>query len=187
MSGSDQQIRMGASFHILTGAPGTGKTALLESLTSGVRWVPEPAREILAQQRSIDGDGTWDRNPSRFVELLLQQSIENYETAQRLEGPVIFDRGVPDCITYAEWGGIDPTPSIEAAATYRYQPEVLVTRPWEEIYRTDDERKMPFAAVVEFLRLLESAYERTGYSLVEVPRGSADDRAASVQASIAGT
>ena len=176
---------MATSLHILTGAPGTGKTALLRSLTSDVRWVPEPARQILAEQRSIGGDGTWDRNPSRFVELLLQKSIENYETATAWEGPVLFDRGVPDCITYAEWGGFDPTPAIQAATNYRYHRTVLLTPPWEEIYRTDDERKMTFADVVEFHRLLESAYERTEYSLVEVPRGSVDDRAAFVQASIA--
>lgn len=77
--------------------------------------------------------------------------------------------------------GTDPQPSIRATAAYRYNREVLVTRPWAEIYTTDDERKMTFRATVEFQRVLESSYEQAGYTLVEVPRGSVLDRVAFVQ------
>ena len=83
--------------HVLTGAPGSGKTAILDSIGTELLCVPEPAREIIAEQRAIGGDGTSDRNPSLFVDMLLQRSIEKH-VAQSGTAPVLFDRGVPDCI-----------------------------------------------------------------------------------------
>jgi predicted ATPase len=144
------------------------------------RCVPEPAREVLAEQRATGGDGIPDRNATRFVDLLLQRSIENHRAASCREGATLFDRGVPDCVAYAEWLGADPGPSVAAARLHRYNPRVLVARPWEEIYGTDDERKMTYAATLEFHLLLERAYANAGYTLVEIPRGSIEDRTAFV-------
>ena len=167
--------------HILTGAPGSGKSAILAGAGENVRWVGEPAREVLAWQRSIDGGGTPERDAALFVHLLLQRSIDDHRDAMRSEGAVLFDRGIPDCIAYAELLGTDPQPGIEAAAAYRYNRNVLVTRPWEEIYTTDDERTMTFDATVEFQLLIEAAYAHAGYTLVEVPRGSVEQRVAFVR------
>jgi predicted ATPase len=170
-----------ADFVVLTGAPGSGKTTILDNVGDAIRVVGEPAREILAEQRSVGGAGTHDRDPSLFVELLLRRSIDKHEAAQRWEGPVVFDRGVPDCVAYALYIGIDPAPSIAASETYRYRNEVLILEPWEEIYSVDDERTMSFAATLPFHRAIVDAYERAGYVLVTVPRGSVEDRAAFVR------
>ncbi len=167
--------------HILTGAPGTGKTAVLDGIGQGIHLVREPAREILAEQRTVGGAGTWDRDPVRFVELLLERSIEKHGAAGRRAGPVVFDRGIPDCIAYAVLFGIDLAPSLRAAEEYRYHHEVLVLAPWEEIYTTDDERTMPFADTIAFHEALVDAYSRTGYTLVEVPRATVAERAAFVR------
>jgi len=178
--GRKHQIAPDANLHIITGAPGTGKTAILSGLRRVGRCVGEPAREVLAEQRAAGGDGIPDRNPSRFVDLLLQRSIEKHGAASDTEGVTLFDRGIPDCVAYAEWLGTDPEPSVAAAALHRYNPRVLVARPWEDIYGTDDERQMTFEATVAFHRLLERGYANAGYTLVEIPRGSIQDRAAFV-------
>jgi len=123
-----------ADLYVLTGAPGSGKTAILDNVGPDIRRVAEPAREILEEQRSVGGAGTPDRDPSLFVDLLLQRSIDIHEAAKRWEGSVLFDRGVPDCIAYATLVGTDPTPSVLASEVYRYHTEVLVLEPWEEIY-----------------------------------------------------
>lgn len=162
--------------HILTGAPGTGKTAILNGLRARIRCVDEPAREVLAHQRSVGGDGLPDRNPSRFVDLLLRRSIDKHAEARAWGCAVLFDRGVPDCIAYARYLGTDPTPSIRAAGEHRYDRSVLVLRPWAEIYGTDDERKMTFEATLRFQRHIDACYREAGYQLVEVPRGSIQDR-----------
>ena len=170
---------------IVTGAPGSGKTAILRRLSSEFRCMDEPAREVLAEQRATGGTGTWDQDPSLFVHLLLQRSIEKYETARRSGDMVIFDRGVPDCVVYAARAGADPAASLAAVDTYRYQPHVLFLEPWSDIYETDEERTMSFDDTVSFGETLREVYERSGYTLVDVPRGSVDDRAAFVRLKVA--
>jgi predicted ATPase len=164
---------------ILTGAPGTGKTAILDTLRSSLTCVDEAAREVLAEQRATGGVGTWDQDPSRFVELLLQRSIDRFEEAG--DEAVLFDRGVPDCVAYAVLADVDPTPSLEACERYRYHHEVLILEPWEDIYVTDEERTMSFGDTSMFHRSLVDAYEGAGYALVDVPRAPLNERAAFVR------
>jgi predicted ATPase len=171
----------GPSLFILTGAPGSGKTAILSPLSNAFRCVDEPAREVLAEQRATGGSGTWDQDPSLFVHLLLQRSIEKYEAGRRSGETVIFDRGIPDCVVYAIRAGTDPTPSLTAASEFRYQPHVLFLEPWSDIYETDEERTMSFDDTQSFSEALRDVYERSGYVLVHVPRGSIEDRAAFVR------
>lgn len=174
-----------SNLFILTGAPGSGKTAILGELGHEFRCVDEPAREVLAEQRATGGSGTWDQDASLFVHLLLQRSIDKYAMAPRSGETVIFDRGIPDCIVYAVRAGVDPTPSLEAADVFRYQPHVLFLEPWSDIYQTDEERIMSFDDTVAFSRTLREVYERSGYSLVDVPWDSIAERATFVRMSLA--
>jgi predicted ATPase len=177
--------RFSSNLFILTGAPGTGKTVILRRLGNEFRCVDEPAREILAEQRATGGRGTWDQDPSLFVHLLLQRSIEKHAMARRSEETVVFDRAIPDCVVYAVLAGSNPTPSLEAVDVYRYQPHVLFLEPWSDIYQTDQERIMSFDDTVSFSKSLRDVYERSGYTLVDVPRDSIADRATFVRMSIA--
>jgi predicted ATPase len=186
---------------ILTGAPGGGKTAILARIGQRIRTVAEPAREVLADERAAGGRGTPDQDAGRFVELLLARSIEKYQGRGRrgaagfgdsadfggsaANRPVLYDRGIPDCIGYAVHLGADPSPSIEAAARYRYHPQVLVLDPWEAIYTTDDERKMTYAQAVGFHEELLDGYRNAGYELITVPRASIEERIAFIREFIA--
>jgi predicted ATPase len=169
------------NLYIVTGAPGSGKTTILDHVGAGIRCVGEAAREILAEQRSVDGMGTPDADTSLFLDLLLQRSIDNRVAAERWEGSVVFDRGIPDCIAYAIMLGVDPTPSLLASQRHRYNNQVVLLEPWEKIYVVDEERTMSFADTVAFHGALTDAYERAGYSLVRVPRDTVDNRAAFVR------
>ncbi len=141
----------------------------------------EPAREVLAEQRATGGRGTWDQDPSLFVHLLLQRSIEQYVVARRSVEPVIFDRGIPDCVVYAVRAGTDAAPSVAAVEAFRYQCHVLFIEPWSDIYTTDEERIMSFDDTVSFGEELRDVYERSDYTLVRVPQASIDDRVAFVR------
>lgn len=173
---------MGADrLHILTGAPGSGKTAILEGLGDGVHTVGEPAREVIAGQRAVGGTGTSEQDPALFVALLLERSIAKYRDAVQSAAPlVLFDRGVPDCVAYAAVLGVDPAGSLAAARRYRYHPEVMILEPWEQIYASDAERTMSFEQTIPFHAALVDAYEGAGYTLVTVPTGSVAERVAFV-------
>jgi predicted ATPase len=80
--------------YIVTGVPGSGKTTILDHVGARVRCVGEPAREVLAEQRSVDGIGTPDRDASLFLDLLLERSMDNRVAAERCEGSVVFDRRI---------------------------------------------------------------------------------------------
>jgi predicted ATPase len=170
---------------VLTGAPGTGKSAILNGLRGELRCVDEPAREVIAEQRASRGRGTWDQDPSLFVNLLLQRSIEKYEAARRSGEGVLFDRGIPDCVVYAIRAGADPAPSLRAVDAFRYEPHVLFLEPWSDIYTTDEERIMSFDDTVSFSEALRDVYGRSGYLLVDVPQSPIDARVAFVRRFIA--
>lgn len=175
-----------SDLHILTGVPGAGKSAILDGLGAGVYLVPEPAREVIAEQRASGGTGTSEQDPALFVHLLLARSIDKRAAAIESDASTaLFDRGVPDCIAYAVALGVDPAPGVAAAARYRYHPEVLLLEPWEQIYVTDDERTMSFDDTIPFHAALVDAYERSGYTVVTVPKGSIDDRVAFVREMLA--
>src|SRR5918995_928118 len=169
---------------ILTGAPGSGKTAILTQLSGEFRCEDEPAREVLAEQRAGGGRGTWDQDKSLFVHLLLERSIRKYESARRTEQTVLFDRGIPDCVVYALRLGVDVAPSLKAIEWFRYEPDVLFLAPWPDIYKTDAERIMSFDETVAFSKTLREVYQRSRYSLIDLPHGSISARAAFVRAFI---
>src|SRR5690349_22518928 len=96
------------NFYVLSVAMGAGKSAILSRLNAcDVHCVPEPAREILAEQRLIRGTGVPEKNAELFSMLVLSRSIHNYYVNSSLVEPVVFDRGVPDMIAYARLFTLD--------------------------------------------------------------------------------
>jgi predicted ATPase len=72
---------------IITGCPGSGKTTLIKHLRDiDIPCVDEPARQVIAEQRAIQGDGLSDRNVLLFTELLLAKSLDSYKKYEGLTG-----------------------------------------------------------------------------------------------------
>ena len=166
------------NFHILTGAPGSGKTTLIGELSQrGVHTVEEPARPVIAQQRAIDGHGVSEKDPRLFTELMLSRMLFDYDAAKRLADPVVFDRGFPDLVGYARLFGVDDTSAMNAARRYPFNPIVFVAPDWEDIYDTDDERKMTFDQASGFGGIIKKVYAELSYVLVELPIGAVAARA----------
>jgi predicted ATPase len=163
---------------IVTGCPGSGKTTLIKSLRNiGFLCVDEPARQVIAEQRAIQGNGLSDKNTMLFTELLLARSLESYKKHEGSLVPIIFDRGIPDVIGYAKLFGLDTEKFEIAAAIYPYNGSVFIAPPWKEIYSTDDERKMSFDQTAQFHEILRQTYLSLGYELIELPLESVERRA----------
>ena len=156
---------------VITGPPGSGKTPLVRELVaSGFAGVAEPAREVIAEQRAIGGDGLYDKNPQLFFDLLLSRAVADVRRMSGAPSAVFFDRGIPDLIGYAELFGLDPSAAAHAAAEHRYDDPVFVLPSWPEIYVTDGDRRMTFEQAAAFGERVRSIYLELGYSLVDVPR-----------------
>lgn len=167
-----------SSYFILTGSMGAGKSTILKQLRNhGVMAIDEPARQILAAQRSIDGDGVPEKDPKLFTELLLSRSIYQYQQMQDFQGSVIFDRGIPDNIGYAALFNLSTKIAESAAHQYRYNDLVFFTPGWKDIYENDFERKMFFEQANQFGNDIKAIYETLGYQIVAVPLGPPELRA----------
>jgi predicted ATPase len=78
---------------------------------------------------------------------------------------------------YAALFGFEFPHCENAAHLYRYNAQVFMAPAWEQIYCTDDERALPFAVAREFDNDLRAIYGRLGYTLINLPCVSVEERA----------
>lgn len=109
--------------------------------------------------------------------MLLDRSIESYEMYKNSDQIIFYDRRVADNVAYARCFNLNEKPVLEASKKYPYNKKVFLLCPWEEIYQTDDERKMTFEQICGFHSLICQAYETLGYELAELPFASVQQRA----------
>ena len=162
-------------WYILTGAPCSGKTAVINELARrGYGVVHETARAHiegkLAQGLSLD---QIRRNELTFERLILEKKMAIEE---RLDGEkaVFFDRAVPDSIAYFRLADLDPAEPMAWSRRVRYKKIFLLERlpVKEDSVRKEDERT---SMVIEAL-LLE-CYRGLGYSVIRVPVFAVSKRA----------
>ena len=165
-------------FFVLTGGPGSGKTALVEALrASGYSCSVEAGRGVIQHQAAIQGPALPWLDPILFAEMMLSWEMRSYDLAEQTPGPVFFDRGVPDVQGYLQLLNF-PVPGHirRASQIFRYNPSVFIAPPWKEIFRQDRERKQDFDEAVRTYETMRETYTALGYRLIEVPRTSVQQR-----------
>jgi predicted ATPase len=173
-------------FFVVTGGPGSGKSTLLAALgASGLATTEEAGRRVIQDQSLIGGEALPWRDPLLFAEMMLTLDMRSHHAAAAAEGPVLFDRGVPDIIGYLGLVG-RPVPDhmSRAAAAFRYNETVFVAPHWPEIYRNDAERRQDPAEAERTHAAMVAVYGRLGYRLVELPRAPVAERVAFVRSTI---
>ena len=167
------------NFHIITSGPGSGKTTIIETLRArGFCTAGESGRRIIQTQLAIGGNALHSGDRVLFAELMLAQAIFDYESLGSDPSPAFFDRGIPDLVGYFSLIGLQvPAHFRNAARLYRYSSVVFAAPPWEEIYRSDAERKQDFAEAVATFSATTAACREAGYELIEIPKLAASGRA----------
>lgn len=165
-------------FVVVSGCSGGGKSTLVAALAArGFSTVAEPGRRIVEAALNGDGRGLPWEDPLGFAERALALATTDWQRAQSLPGPVIFDRGLIDAVAAFEHltGHLPPE-----ADTLRgsYAPCVALTPPWPAIYQTDTGGKHSLTnAQSEYHRLL-AFLPRFGYRPVILGRLPLDRRVA---------
>jgi predicted ATPase len=165
-------------FYVLTGGPGSGKTAVIEALhQAGYTRTVETGRGIIQDQVAIGGRALPWQDPAFFAELMLSWEMRSYHMAEQSTGPVFFDRGVVDIVGYLRLMGRPvPRHMEQAAARFRYNRCVFIAPPWKEIFAQDRERKQDFDEALRTYEAMVAAYNECGYELTELPRVSVEER-----------
>jgi len=171
------------SFHImnkrrivLTGAPGTGKTSIIEGLQNrGFHIIPEPARTVIDLYKKYSPEllpHISKENRERFQALIQNETIKNFD--ENTHG--IFDRSILDEIGYRTRYIIEISYELkEAAKTKRYD-KVFIFPIWEEIFKNDDVRSETLEEAAIIGEYLHKAYTDWGYTPIIVPKMSVIDR-----------
>jgi predicted ATPase len=165
-------------FFVLTGGPGSGKTAVVEALKqSGYHCSVEAGRGVIQDQMLIAGRALPWEDRSLFAELMLCWEMRSYRVAQEQTGMVFFDRGVIDVVGYLRLiGHAIPEHMEKAVENFPYHRRVFIAPPWEEIFRQDRERRQDFDEAVRTYHAMVTTYSRYGYELLELPRTSVKER-----------
>lgn len=171
---------------VITGGPGSGKSALADALSQrGVCTMPEAGRAIIQDQVAIGGEALPWSDRRAFAELMLSWEMRSYRAAQRLNGPVIFDRGIPDVLGYLRVSNLSIPAHVERAAQmFRYHHRVFIAPPWPEIFKLDAERKQSFEEACATYEAMIETYSHLSYDLTPLPLDSVQERVRFVLAAI---
>jgi len=154
-------------WEVLTGAPCSGKTAVIEALSRrGYRTVPETARAHVASQLAKGIPLAEIRRDRLAFERAILKDKVALEQDLPPESLIFFDRGIPDSIAYYRLSGLDPSEPLEYAKKSAYHTVFLLDR---LPIREDDVRKEGEETAGTIERLLVESYEGLGYRLIRIP------------------
>lgn len=165
-------------FFVITGGPGSGKSSLIDALQKrGYARSIEAGRGVIQDQVAVGGSALPWADRLKFAELMLSWEMRSYHLAREADGPVFFDRGVPDVLGYLRLLQAPVSEHMQKAAEiFRYNRRVFIAPPWREIFRHDVERKQDFDEAVRTYEAMVAVYSDYHYELVEIPRVSTEER-----------
>lgn len=164
---------------VVTGGPGSGKTSLIKALAfRGFPSMPEAGRAIIQDQVRIGGTSLPWADKLMYAELMLGWELRSWHEAQKMDGPVLMDRGIADVIGYLTLCGLPIPAHIETASRlYPYNRRVILAPYWEAIFSQDAERKQDREEARATGKIMAETYARLGYQLIELPLAGVEERA----------
>ena len=163
---------------VLIGGPGTGKTTIINELIKRKFYcMPEVSRDVILKAKKQGIEQLFLTEPLLFSKMLLEGRATQYSNATNTKEKIVFfDRGIPDVHAYMNYINTSyPAYFIEKSNACKYT-QIFHFSPWEEIHTTDNERYESFEESVKIDTFLVEAYSELGYTLINVPFGSVEER-----------
>ena len=175
-------------FHALTGAPGSGKTAVLRLLEiDGYEVVEEAATDVIALGHALGQDEPWQDQD--FINKIITLQKQRQECARAAPGAAVFFDRSPICtLALSRYLGFPPSRLLSSEVSRvmgegTYDTTVFFLRNQGSVQPTAA-RRISFEDSLVFERFHEEAYRDLGFRLVEVPAGPLADRVAQIEATV---
>lgn len=154
--------------HILTGAPGAGKTVLLRGLErAGLAVVEEAATDVIAWAQATGVERHWE-DPG-FCDAIL--ALQEQREAKAPPGTVVFDRSPVCTLALSRFLGREPSAALQGAAVAcrnRYARTVLFVESLPTIVNTPA-RRISLEDALRFGALHRQIYADLGFDLIDIP------------------
>lgn len=162
--------------YIITGAPGTGKTTLIDSLrTDGFNCFEEVSRKLITSQQEQKGNKTPWQDVVGFTNLVYQKITA--ELNLKSNKITFVDRGLADNIAYLK---LKEHPICSKFLNFNYKKHYHVTvfmlPPWQEIYTEDPQRLQSFEDAKKLHNLLVETYTNLGFLVKNLPKTTISKR-----------
>lgn len=162
----------------LIGGPGTGKTTLINALkTKGYNCMEEISRQITLEAQEKGIEQLFLEDPLLFSEHLLLGRQKQFLEANAIEdGVVFFDRGIPDVVAYLDYLKTSYPNTFKTICSQHIYDKIFILKPWKAIYKQDNERYETFEQALILHNFLVKTYTDYGYSIIETPFGTVEER-----------
>lgn len=154
------------NWYVVTGAPSSGKTALVRELEKlGYRVIHEMARAYIETQMEQGRTLEEIRADKRSFENWILHAKIAIEAELPKDQVIIFDRAIPDSIAYFEVASFDAKDAIGKSPRNRYKKVFLLDR---LSYEVDHARIEDSQIAVKLEQSLEQSYKMLGYEIMRV-------------------
>ena len=161
-------FKIQTSWHVITGAPCSGKTTLIDQLTdAGFHTAHKTAREYFEIEMTKGRSSQEIRDCGHLTQHGIFDMQQRLENGLRPEQIAFLDRGLPDSLTFHRVYGLNPDEFILECLKYRYATVFILDRlPVERKITLGPEDEINAQFIDEWL---ERDYAALGYSVVMVP------------------
>ena len=164
---------------VISGSPGSGKTAVIECLKNkGYSILEEFSRSLIKDYQSRGITNLFLSAPLKFSEQLLEvrekQFIDSEKIFQAKSQVVFFDRGIHDTYAYLKATGQENLNFKEKVYSFEYDLVFLLT-PWGKIFKKDNERLENFSQAKMYYPYIKKAYS-VQHKVIKLPQGSIEER-----------
>ena len=137
----------------------------------------EISRQITLEAQEKGIEQLFLEDPLLFSEHLLLGRQKQFLEANAIEdGVVFFDRGIPDVVAYLDYLKTSYPNTFKTICSQHIYDKIFILKPWKAIYKQDNERYETFEQALILHNFLVKTYTDYGYSIIETPFGTVEER-----------
>jgi len=159
--------------YIITGAPGTGKTTVINLLKNTIPCMDEVSRKVIVNEQKNNKKGMPWGDINRFTDLVFSRTNQELLNTNAL----ICDRSLLDLEAYLiVENKVIPKCLSNFPYQETYHKTVFFAPTWFEIYCKDGQRLQEFDYCLKLEKSLLEQYRKKGFEIITLPKISPQER-----------